>query len=159
MFCIECGSKLPENAKFCMECGTKVPAPPAPEAEISSCLPGKKYEVFRTYAENDADQDKYGDFAESDIAENDFFCGYYTRLEDQSAVGWVYGHINKFADRPDDGCNLYRVEKSGSAQYLGAGSKDGIETMYVLDGWVYWRSAESWYKTGIYDDSPAIAAE
>lgn len=25
MFCIECGSKAPENAKFCPECGRKMP--------------------------------------------------------------------------------------------------------------------------------------
>lgn len=28
MYCPECGTKLPENAKFCMECGNKVPPKP-----------------------------------------------------------------------------------------------------------------------------------
>ncbi|HUF89350.1 MAG TPA: zinc ribbon domain-containing protein, partial [Gemmatimonadota bacterium] len=31
-FCIECGNRLPDEAKFCSECGTKVVAVPAPQA-------------------------------------------------------------------------------------------------------------------------------
>lgn len=35
MFCMECGTKLPEHAKFCFHCGAKVETPdeaPTPEA-------------------------------------------------------------------------------------------------------------------------------
>ena len=30
MFCVQCGSKLPDDAKFCLNCGAKVTAPAAP---------------------------------------------------------------------------------------------------------------------------------
>ena len=50
MFCMECGTKLPDNAKFCMNCGTKVgqmPASVAPQMPAAQKAPveEKPYEV------------------------------------------------------------------------------------------------------------------
>ena len=44
MFCMECGTKLPDNAKFCMNCGTKVGQVSAPAAQ-QAVTEEKPYEV------------------------------------------------------------------------------------------------------------------
>mgnify|MGYP003294438332 CR=1 FL=1 len=44
MFCMECGTKLPDNAKFCMNCGTKVQQVSAPVAQKATAEE-KPYEV------------------------------------------------------------------------------------------------------------------
>ena len=156
MFCMECGTKLPEGAKFCFNCGTKTgEAASAAPAEVNrGCTPGKKYEVFKLYQQKDADEEKWGDFAVNEVGEEDFYCGYYTRLDDGTAVGWVYGHISKYAEAEDFFYNLYRADRDGTAQFLGAGCRSGIENMYVQDGYVYWNDGDKHYRTGIYDDSP-----
>ena len=165
---MECGTKLPDGAKFCMNCGTKLgevasaPAAPAAPAAARGCTPGKKYEVFKI-AENKglADQKKFGQafFKGTEIESNAFYCDYYTRLDDGTAVGWIYKHIKKYADEKDYYYNLYRLDMDGTATFLGTGARSGIEDMYVLDGYAYWYGfgtgeGSGAYRKNIYDNSP-----
>lgn len=39
MFCMNCGTQLPDGAKFCMNCGTKMGDAPAPSAPVPSQAP------------------------------------------------------------------------------------------------------------------------
>lgn len=171
MFCMECGAKLPDHAKFCMNCGTRVgemsgAAAAAPAAR--SCTPGKKYQVFAIIDDEAKEKDEktYGNFLHTEIGANDFYCGYYARLEDGTAVGWVYKHIAKYKNEFDHYYNLYRVDPDGTATFLGAGSRSGIEEMYVKDGYAYWcgfgvlpGQDSGWYRTNIYDTTPAERLE
>ena len=42
MFCINCGTQLPDSAKFCFACGQKIdvfPKPEAPAEEVEEVIP------------------------------------------------------------------------------------------------------------------------
>lgn len=173
MFCMKCGVKLPDDAAFCYKCGKPVVLPDDAEAAkpaapaARGCTPGKKYRCFgpeddslRTEAERRYHLEKSELYGEGGI--NGFYCWNYTVLDDGTFVGWVYMHIKKYRDAgaKDHYYNLYRVDPDGTATFLNAGSRSGIEDMFVLDGYAYWSGygidhPQGAYRVNIYDGSAA----
>lgn len=57
MFCMECGSRLPEHAKFCSECGTRLEREPSPDQsspQTASTVDGSSSVVTTESPENNA---------------------------------------------------------------------------------------------------------
>lgn len=176
MRCINCGAELPETAKYCLDCGIRI-AHRCPKcdaalpvdarycsncgAELKEgtrkvCVREKCVIGNRTLAE-----DRRGD-----MADKPFYCGYYTMLPDDACVGWVYGHITKFHDKPDFYYNLYYLSPKGEATFLNAGGRSGIEDMFVYDHAAYWRGYDGCYRAPLdgigaqlISDEEFIAAE
>ena len=73
----------------------------------------------------------------------------YVVLEDGSQVGFLYMHAPKYKDAFDNYYNLYRLDPDGTATYLDAGSRGGIESLYVQDGYAYWEYFAQSFKVKI----------
>jgi len=177
MYCMECGTKLPEGAKFCMNCGTKVIKEKKP-ASARGCKPGKKYTE---------DTPNYTDRNLFDIMEHSYLKrhGIIEKnivLDDGTTVFWVptiwdNGHASNYEVVVEDGwrkylvkrddpskrysglkdISLYRVDPDGTTEYLNAGYSNGEpRAFFIMDGVIYWCDYDCiWYCTGIYDDKGA----
>lgn len=42
MFCLQCGSKVPDDSKFCVECGAPVQAPVRPAVQAQPQMPAQQ---------------------------------------------------------------------------------------------------------------------
>lgn len=142
MFCMNCGTELPDGAKFCMSCGTKV-------GEVGQkAASGKKYPSYAmlypnsmAYLESPAYQRERALMKQSELGATPY-AGFdftnYAVLDDGTMVGFVFGHTARYRDAEDFGYNLYRLNTDGTADFLHAGCKRGAESLYVQDGTVYW---------------------
>ena len=143
MFCMNCGTQLPDGAKFCMNCGTKVG-----EVGASAVPSGKKYPSYAmlypnsmAYLESPAYQRERGLMKQSELGATPY-AGFdftnYVSLDDGTMVGFVFGHTARYRAAEDFGYNLYRLNPDGTAVFLNAGCKRGGTELYVQDGTAHW---------------------
>ena len=135
MFCMNCGTQLPDGAKFCMNCGTKVG-----EVGAGAVPAGKKYPSYAmlypdsmAYLESPAYQRERGLMKQSELGATPY-AGFdftnYVSLDDGTLVGFLFGHTARYRAAEDFGYNLYRLNPNGTAVCAGRKS--------ALDG--EWRS-------------------
>ena len=97
MFCMNCGTQLPDGAKFCMNCGTKVG-----EVGAGAVPAGKKYPSYAmlypdsmAYLESPVYQRERGLMKQSELGATPY-AGFdftnYVSLDDGTMVGFVFGH-------------------------------------------------------------------
>ena len=114
MFCMNCGTQLPDGAKFCMNCGTKVG-----EVGAGAVPAGKKYPSYAmlypdsmAYLESPAYQRERGLMKQSELGATPY-AGFdftnYVSLDDGTMVGFVFGHTARYRAAEDFGYNLYRL--------------------------------------------------
>ena len=126
MFCMNCGTQLPDGAKFCMNCGTKVG-----EVGAGAVPSGKKYPSYAmlypnsmAYLESPAYQRERGLMKQSELGATPY-AGFdftnYVALDDGTMVGFVFGHTARYRAAEDFGYNLYRLNPDGTAVFLNAG--------------------------------------
>lgn len=168
MFCVACGKPIENNWKFCPHCGAKTPdlqpvapvvTPTASAAPVSCAaepeeervskrwIRGKEYRIPDAYKKNtqwDKMDQWVGEHSELKecTANGKSLPGFYNRcftiLEDDTLIGFMYGHCKRYENCPSFKYNLYRVDPDGTAIFLNAGSEGGIEQMVVKDGYAYW---------------------
>ena len=100
MFCMNCGTKLPDGAKFCMNCGTKLgevsPTPSPAEKKYPSYA--MQYPNSMVYLDSPAYQRerelmKHSELGSTPYSGFDFTN--YAALEDGTMVGFVFGHTDR----------------------------------------------------------------
>ena len=157
MFCMECGTKLPDGAKFCMNCGTKVgqtakaapasvPMTPCGGTTVC-CVLGKRYEMG-----NKELTEEYWNTTELGKREKiytpylgEVYSGgvrffEYTVLDDGTAVGLLEAeHPDKYSHLPCLNENyLYTVAPDGKVTYqCNIPYSATCNDRYVLDGFYY----------------------
>ena len=149
MFCMNCGTKLPDGAKFCMNCGTPVGSVGKAAASGSKyCIPGKKYQIKEA---NYGKKENFDDRPNNEMSEHDIWLNNYVKLEDGTVICWVYQHIQKNRNRglEDYYYNLYRWNPDGTAEFLNAGSRSLIEEMFVLDDKIYFYDWSTPYRVSL----------
>ena len=89
MFCIKCGTKLPENAEFCFRCGKKVPIDFIKGVDTKENLKSEDYENYEDYDEcddEDSEKEETLEFIEEDELEEDDYDDYDDYDEDDDSV-------------------------------------------------------------------------
>lgn len=143
MFCMNCGTKLPDGAKFCMNCGTKLGevSPAVSSAEKKYPSYAMLYPNSMIYLDSPAYQRerelmKHSELGSTPYSGFDFTN--YAALEDGTMVGFVFGHTDRCRTAEDFGYNLYRLNPDGTAVFLNAGCRRSGENLYVQNGTAHW---------------------
>ena len=145
MFCMNCGTQLPDGAKFCMYCGI-----PVGSVGAQTSPAGRKYPSYAMlypnsmlYTQTPAYQREREMMKQSELGATPY-SGFdftnYVVLEDGSMIGFVFGHTDRNRTAEDFGYNLYRLNPDGTADFLHAGCKRSGENLYVQDGTAHWES-------------------
>ncbi|MCR4792847.1 MAG: hypothetical protein K5871_08855 [Lachnospiraceae bacterium] len=112
----------------------------------SCCVFGKKY----PRAEKQKSADYTADMEKTVLTSGLKICE-YVKIENGSLVCFVYGHIDKFKNEKDYHYNLYRLDPDGEVSFLSAGTRGGIETLYVEDNFAYWDDFGKQYRVSIFN--------